>query len=157
MLFLFVQASLLIVAKPFYACFCTSCVPRQPKCEISSVRWRRSWYALVRCGTRWNRFGELKRELKWLVTLTFRRNASGRGYFYRTLNLYCLLFSQVCKPCIQGESKEKESTRVSTKIWWGSKTSFRKGVLNTNRSVCIFRCRENFNLSLHQVWQNHGC
>ena len=27
-LFLFVQASLLIVAKPFYACFCTSCVPR---------------------------------------------------------------------------------------------------------------------------------
>ena len=26
---LFVQASLLIVAKPFYACFCTSCVPRR--------------------------------------------------------------------------------------------------------------------------------
>ena len=27
MLYLFVQASLLIVAKPFYACFCTSCLP----------------------------------------------------------------------------------------------------------------------------------
>ena len=81
MLFLFVQASLLIVAKPFYACFCTSCVPRKPRSEISQVRWWRSWYALVRCGTRWNRFGELKREVKWLVRLTFRKNVNGVGRF----------------------------------------------------------------------------
>lgn len=37
--FFIVQVSLIIIAKPFYACFCTFCVPRQenPKIIVGKV------------------------------------------------------------------------------------------------------------------------
>ena len=36
--FFVAQVSLIIVAKPFYAIFCTSCVPRRLKCDFSLAR-----------------------------------------------------------------------------------------------------------------------
>ena len=41
------QASLLIVAKPFYACFCTSCVPRRLKLTHKNVTTTQIYADLV--------------------------------------------------------------------------------------------------------------
>ena len=53
---------------------------------------------LVRYGTRWNKFGELKRELKWLVTSTFRKNASSEAELDRLCG-YITEYSLCDTPC----------------------------------------------------------
>ena len=49
--FFVAQVSLIIVAKPFYAIFCTSCVLTSQKPGLLSARWWTTWNALERCGT----------------------------------------------------------------------------------------------------------
>lgn len=49
--FFVAQVSLIIVAKLFYAIFCTSCVPHKPKAGFTPARWWITWNALERCGT----------------------------------------------------------------------------------------------------------
>ena len=58
--FFVAQVSLIIVAKPFYAISCTSCVPHH---EIRGLSLARSWRMLtmVEYGLRWwNKTGEIK-------------------------------------------------------------------------------------------------
>lgn len=49
--FFVAQVSLIIVAKPFYAIFCTSVYLTSQKPGLLSARWWTTWNALERCGT----------------------------------------------------------------------------------------------------------
>ena len=82
--FFVAQVSLIIVAKPFYAIFCTSCVPYHENPRIIVVR---SWRMLnmVEYSLRWwNKSGEIKEkktlkiQVKWQrATLELKRFVSG--------------------------------------------------------------------------------
>ena len=74
--FFVAQVSLIIVAKPFYAIFCTSCVPHKPKVGFTACQMVDN---LERLGTLWYAMKQIWRTKK--VTLKFKRNASGVALF----------------------------------------------------------------------------
>ena len=89
--FFVAQVSLIIVAKPFYAIFCTSCVPHHenPRIIVCQVVDN-----LERLGTLWYAMKQIWRTKMRVVW----------HYFYRPQDYYRILFTQVRKPRIQKSS-----------------------------------------------------
>lgn len=59
--FFVAQVSLIIVAKPFYAIFCTSCVPHHENPRIIVGKVVEKWDAVRHSDTQRYSFGEIKR------------------------------------------------------------------------------------------------
>ena len=75
--FIFAHSAIFIVEGPFSAHFCTVFVTRLLLSDFWSERSWTHWYVMVRCGTRWNIFGEFKGYIKWAVELKFRKDVNG--------------------------------------------------------------------------------
>ena len=91
--FFVVQVSLIIVAKPFYAIFCTSCVPHKPKAGFTVCQVVDN---LERLGTLWYAMKQIWRTKK---IIKMASNIEIRPQDY-----YRILFTQVRKPRIQRSS-----------------------------------------------------
>lgn len=79
--FFVAQVSLIIVAKPFYAIFCTSCVPHKPKTGFTACQIVDN---LERLGTLWYAMKQIwrtKKIIKMASNIEIQRNASGVALF----------------------------------------------------------------------------
>ncbi len=103
--FFVAQVSLIIVAKPFYAIFCTSCVPHKPKVGFTACQMVDN---LERLGTLWYAMKQIwrtKKIIKMASNIEIQKKCEWCGtIIYRPQDHYRILFTQVRKPRIQRSS-----------------------------------------------------
>lgn len=103
--FFVAQVSLIIVAKPFYAIFCTSCVPHKPKVGFTVCQMVNN---LERLGTLWYAMKQIwrtKEIIKMASNIEIQKEMRVVWHhFYRPQDHYRILFTQVRKPRIQRSS-----------------------------------------------------
>ena len=155
--FFVAQVSLIIVAKPFYAIFCTSCVPHKPKTGFTACQIVDN---LERLGTLWYAMKQIwrtKKIIKMASNIEIQKKCEWCGTIFTAHKITTAYCSHRCANLAYKDRVRKERIQeFHLKHDAELKPNSRKRVLNPYWSCRIFRCRPYLSLSVYQKCENQS-